>query len=61
MHLRSDGFTVEPNGGPITGCVDSSSFENPVWALQGMDENIGLEEALERTAATQYLEVCVVK
>lgn len=58
MHLNTDGFTVEPNGGSINGCVDADSFYNPMWAMQAIDADMDLEQALERTVATQYLEVC---
>lgn len=57
MHINADGFTVMPNGGPISGCVDEHSFFNPIWAMQGVDESIGLEKVLDTTVATQYLEV----
>lgn len=58
MHLNADGFTVQPNGGEINGCVDADSFYSPMWAMEAIDPDMELEQALERTVATQYLEVC---
>lgn len=58
MHLNTNGFTVRPNGGGIQGLIDPTSFfRHPLFALEGTDKDITLEETLDQYVATQYLEV----
>lgn len=60
MYINADGCIVLPIGGAITGCINEHKFFHPVWAMQGVDENVGLEAVLEQTVATQHLEVALV-
>lgn len=59
MHLNKNGFTFAPNAGGISGLVDETTFFNPVYEERG-DEDMGLENILERVVASQYVEVIVV-
>lgn len=58
MHINGNGFTSRHGGGGISGLVDPFSyFSHPLWAVDGIDESITLEDTLDKFVATQYLEV----
>ena len=57
MHINKSAFNLLPNGGGISGCVDPHSMFNPMCHAEKKTADVGLEEALEKTVATQYLEV----
>ena len=57
MHVNRSGFNLLRGSGGISGCVDPHTFYNPVWSVEGKDDEQGLEETLESFSAKQYLEV----
>ncbi|CAM9700634.1 unnamed protein product, partial [Hapterophycus canaliculatus] len=59
MHLNKNGFSFAPNGGGLTGLVDTATFFNPIFN-ERCEEERGLKTTLEKIVATQYVEMFFV-